>query len=448
MVSLDAQMKYQKSTRMNGCVPQGIAKQSSCRFSGNNPDIQAEIQHIYNNAASRTLDIIIEDIKIRTSDARNKFYSSMNKLKSFCNTMEVHYVTFEEKVNQILNREKQLASSKHSKKLDRDQSNHRIYIAEVAHPPVNRKPETIRQSRNRRFIRRTERHNTHPKKKKCRQPIFKKRRKALKSQPIVSLPPQINPNIYFHNLTEFQLNDHHKFIFFLGPKFCPTPLKANLEEFETKIDNWAYLLRYTVKYSTKPSNESLNPKDPFFERALVRKKNYSPIISSGHPALELLIQKVREDLLGNNTRPRKVISNLSKEQRQALKELRNLEGTIIRPYDKGQGFFLDYKDNYQERVLKELDSDLYEKVEDKEAMRDKVTSEIREWTQKWQPQEKFLTDKLMSWIIPSQDNQPGKIYLNYKKHKPEKNFPGRLITSGCGSFTENISDLIAAELKE
>ena len=35
-----------------------------------------------------------------------------------------------------------------------------------------------------------------------------------------------------------------------------------------------------------------------------------------------------------------------------------------------------------------------------------------------------------------------------QKHKPEKDFPGRLITSGCGSYTENISALVAIELKK
>ena len=37
--------------------------------------------------------------------------------------------------------------------------------------------------------------------------------------------------------------------------------------------------------------------------------------------------------------------------------------------------------------------------------------------------------------------------MNYKRHKPQSNFPGRLITSGCGSYTENLSSLIALELK-
>ena len=35
--------------------------------------------------------------------------------------------------------------------------------------------------------------------------------------------------------------------------------------------------------------------------------------------------------------------------------------------------------------------------------------------------------------------------MNYKKHK--KDFPGRLITSGCGSLTENLSSLVEAVVR-
>ena len=451
MISLDSQIKYQKSTRTNGCVPQGIAKQSKCRFSGNNTHIQAEIQHIFDNAASRTLDIVIKDTESRLSSARNIFYSSMNTLRETCEAMEVQQDPLIDKVNAVLAREKNLASSRHNKKPIRDKSLHKIYIPDTTHQPINRKPQDIRQSKKRRFRLNQNRVKPFPKKQKCRQPMFKKRRKTLKSQQIVSIPPSVNPNIYFHNLTELQLNEHHKFIFYLGPKFCPTPLKANLEQFETSIDNWAYLLRYTVIYSTKTPEDpdtSNTSKDHSIEKSLVKKKNYSPIASSGHPALELFIQKVKEDLLVHNKATKKVGTNLSKEHQKALKDLRNLEDIIIRPYDKGQGFFLDYKENYRQRVLKELESDLYERVDDKEAITQEVTQGIKDWAEKWIEQEKFLTKKLINWIIPSPNTQPGKIYLNYKKHKPEKNFPGRLITSGCGSFTENISDLIGAELKE
>ena len=36
-------------------------------------------------------------------------------------------------------------------------------------------------------------------------------------------------------------------------------------------------------------------------------------------------------------------------------------------------------------------------------------------------------------------SRPGYDYINYKVHKPEANYPGRLVTSGCGSPTEHLA---------
>ena len=44
-------------------------------------------------------------------------------------------------------------------------------------------------------------------------------------------------------------------------------------------------------------------------------------------------------------------------------------------------------------------------------------------------------------------NQPGNMYLNPKAHKPPL-YPGRMITTGCGSYIENLSALTAYELKK
>ena len=41
----------------------------------------------------------------------------------------------------------------------------------------------------------------------------------------------------------------------------------------------------------------------------------------------------------------------------------------------------------------------------------------------------------------------GYFYMNYKAHKPEKGYPGRMITSGCGSPTERLSSWCEYHLK-
>ena len=40
------------------------------------------------------------------------------------------------------------------------------------------------------------------------------------------------------------------------------------------------------------------------------------------------------------------------------------------------------------------------------------------------------------------------MYCNPKAHKPEKNYPGRLISTGCDTYIKNLSILTSHELKK
>ena len=42
--------------------------------------------------------------------------------------------------------------------------------------------------------------------------------------------------------------------------------------------------------------------------------------------------------------------------------------------------------------------------------------------------------------------QPGNNYVNPKAHKPEKNYPGRMISTGCASAIKNLDASTAHEL--
>ena len=85
-------------------------------------------------------------------------------------------------------------------------------------------------------------------------------------------------------------------------------------------------------------------------------------------------------------------------------------------------------------------------VTDKAGMFIEVVDAIQTWRCKWEGLD-HLTPTLCEWIIPDSNKKTAFIYMNYKRHKPNSNFPGRLITSGVGSLTENLSSLVALELK-
>ena len=278
------------------------------------------------------------------------------------------------------------------------------------------------------------------------QPPYKQRRINIKEPGTIALPEDCNK--YYLNLTNIQISRAHEYIFFLCKKFCPTPTHANWSQFETDIDNWIYLLRWSYKL-TKITIIPTADKNYTYEKALCKKSTRVPNSNSGCPALELYIELVKTSLLQNRTK-QKVSSNLLPDHLKALEDMKqweNKHNIIFRPYDKGDGIVIDYKDSYKARVLKELNTDTYKEISNEKEMHTTITQKITEWANKWEG-EKYMTKKLIQWIIPNEKNKPGRIYLNYKKHKPEKGYPGRIITSGSGSLTENLSALAALELKK
>ena len=60
---------------------------------------------------------------------------------------------------------------------------------------------------------------------------------------------------------------------------------------------------------------------------------------------------------------------------------------------------------------------------------------IEDWVDKWRPL--GLSDKWIKFIISTTDVHPGINYPLIKTHK--SNNPARVITSGCGTPTENLS---------
>ena len=160
-------------------------------------------------------------------------------------------------------------------------------------------------------------------------------------------------------------------------------------------------------------------------------------------SLELFIQKLEEDIKNHNEK-RSLGDNLTKEEREALQDMRQWKDKIIRPYDKGTGFVIDYTESYKNRVKAELSNPLiYSIVENVDDAILQINNRIKAWIDKY-PLE--MSPQLHEWVI-NDKAEFGYFYLNYKTHKPEKNYPGRLITSGCGSPTENLSVWIEYHLK-
>ena len=427
-------------TISNGCIPKGIKDQSKFKLSFPNPQIQSTCQNLYYFAASRATDVIRTHISQTVQKLRQTVYKCDATLLQICSTTE--YCNIIDGVRTIINTDKTKHQESHARKLDRDINEGTYYIPWQQYA-------NYRQRRSRRLK---------VKPKPSRIPSRRAKRKAIRQQGTTHQPNRTVPPPAI-NLSSKVLTEGHFGIFKKGPKFVPTPVKANFAEFQEDYSLWKNTMRWAYYHNNKPAvevedptnavlveEEEHQPKWAKAEDALINKtakRSKYMASTSKNPALELFFLKIDEDL--KNCKEKKSLGyNLTAEERTALKEMKQWKDVIIRPYDKGIGFVVDDVKGYKERVLKEITNPTtYTVVQNPENAISEIHQRIKDWMER-HPEEFSL--KLKEWMIdPSSDF--GYFYMNYKAHKPEKNYPGRLITSGCGSPTERLSEWIEFYLK-
>ena len=254
--------------------------------------------------------------------------------------------------------------------------------------------------------------------------------------------------IYIINLSSsIKLSDGRFGIFEKGPKFVPTPPKADFAEYQEDIRVWKNRLRLAIYFDSKKNSDDQQLSEPppdSIEKALIKKakSNYDAPISKNY-ALELFLQKIEEEIKDHKEK-KSIGDNLTKEERKALNEMRSWKTTIIRPYDKGVGFIIDDVDNYKSHILKEIsNTDFYTPVTNIDSAIGEINTRIQSWVDKYSSQ---ISTGLKTWIMDYEADF-GYFYMNYKAHEPDKGYPGRMITSGCGSPTERLSSWCEYHLK-
>ena len=134
----------------------------------------------------------------------------------------------------------------------------------------------------------------------------------------------------------------------------------------------------------------------------------------------------------------KFTPNLSPEELEALKQLRNDNTIVIKKADKGSTVVITNRDDYITEVERQLnDKKFYEKLDEnpQEQFRkdmDKVLTNIE------------ILESTRENIGPSGSGRIPIFYVLPKIHKKmdsalPRGYPGRHIFSGCSSLTENIS---------
>ena len=427
------QKSYMLTCMSNGCIPKGIHDQARFTLSYPDQNLQLICQQLFHFAASRASDVIRNNLVTKIATLRQSVFNLDEQLKSSLTSVEYRNVL--ENTTNLVEKNSGQDQLKHSRKLERDRKDCRHYIPWQTF--ANIKQRKRRKSR--------------AKRKAPRLPSRRLKRRSIRAvvsqgpppvtesseQPSVGPPPVINLS------NSVTLTGGHFGIFKKGPKFIPTPPKADFAEFQEDIRLWKNRLRWAVFHENKePAPEAEVTSS--IETALIKsyKSKYDAPISK-NLALELFFQKIDEEIK-NHKEKRTLGDNLTKEERKALQEMKAWKNTIIRPYDKGVGFIVDDIESYKSRILKEINNpSIYSLVTNPANAIDEINSRIQAWMNQYNDQ---ISPKLQDWMIDYEADF-GYFYMNYKAHKPEKGYPGRMITSGCGSPTERLSSWCEYYLK-
>ena len=293
---------------------------------------------------------------------------------------------------------------------------------------------------------------TKKRKRKCKKPIKNRSRSYIEGKiPSITEINQESLKSCVINLASdnIELSPHQLLLFYLGKSFAPTPPLPDFSSLKQSLINFAYSLRWRWHFHKFPTSKKVEPLIEKMERDLIPRTYPKHINSSGNHVLELYIERVTQDMLKHDNKREKVLpDNIPKESRGILNAMKDWKNKVIRPADKGSKFFILDREDYIKRVEEHLhDTSTFEKIENKELAIREVLDAIRQWIIKYL-EEPGMTSNIQDFINPGESCKPGNNYVNPKAHKPEKNYPGRCISTGCASYIKNLSALTSIELKK
>ena len=239
------------------------------------------------------------------------------------------------------------------------------------------------------------------------------------------------------NLSSRTLTEAESSLLSKGLSFCPTP--AEVDTYALKKDVLEFVRRIRLKeYFYKDEDVDGDFSEiPAFRRksAWCPDKNRDIFLEAYASALE---KKIFEKNL--NT---KNYRNLTKEEQQALENLRKYDDIVIKQADKGSGVVVMDRVKYVAEAMRQLgDVGVYVTLDKDptEYMIKKVNKRVKK-----AHSDGSISDSTLDYLLVNSCAKAGRFYLLPKLHK--KGCPGRPVISGCGTPTEKISEFVDYHLK-
>ena len=230
-----------------------------------------------------------------------------------------------------------------------------------------------------------------------------------------------------------------------GPSFAPTSTDINWYEvckdftkFTNKFRHLADLDRQQEQVQPQVnSNEPTINENNFPPGKLHPKINPYQQLYRSKPStnnsVELFIKSIKKNFL-TPIKLKKTRSNLNKDEKLALKEMKSWNDKVILVQDKGSRFVVLDTNSYREKVEHQTNRSSFDKLDPDPSP--KFKEKVNNWLEMWSDN---ITDKWKEFVRPDNCNAD-KMYGMVKTHKADN--PVRVITSGCYTVVEKLSILV------
>ena len=253
---------------------------------------------------------------------------------------------------------------------------------------------------------------------------------------------------FVNNFSKHRLTDTEYRALGKGIKFCPTPQMQNAsKQIRSNFNELARKIRCRYHFADPQANTTLHP--------LRVNSGYQP--SNACNPIEQYISNTKETLLHMDIR--KTTNNMPKEERAALRALKNNPDIIIKKADNNSNIVILNREDYLEEGYTQLNNGIhYEPVNT--ANTTEIQDEIRGITEELRKLGQIDKETYKYLTLTDTDTRVGKCYLLPKihKHTPERikemeeyglggtRLAGRPIISQCGNRIQRISKLVDLHL--
>ena len=222
-----------------------------------------------------------------------------------------------------------------------------------------------------------------------------------------------------------------------GLSFCPTP--KEIDVFALKKDMLDYVRRLRLKEYFCGDDDVGGD---FSQKPAFRKKSSWCPDRNRDLILETYVDMLERKIFSHDLRVH-YQRNISKEEQEALENLRGYDDIVIKQADKGSAVVVMDREKYVNEAMRQLnDENVYIplKKDPTAEMIKKINARIITLHD-----DGYISDSTLQYLLINSDARAGRFYLLPKIHKT--NCSGRPVIPGCNTPTEKISAFVDQQLK-